>query len=302
MLIRASRSAWLADQFRRRAFARRAVRRFMPGEDLESALTAAAALAGDGIGSVLTNLGERVASRGEALAVHEQYRAVLTAIGERSLPAHISVKLTHLGLDVDPTICANGLSALAAQASAIGSFVWVDMEESHYVDATLEMFRQVRARSESVGICMQAYLARTPANVDALVRLSAAVRLVKGAYREPVGVALASKPGVDAAYLALADQLLRAPPLRRGAPTFGTHDLAILEQVRARAEGDGVPPGGYEVHMLYGIKSAEQRALARSGVPVRVLISYGTQWFPWYMRRLAERPANLWFVARNLIP
>ncbi len=274
----------------------------MPGEDLDSALTAAAALAADGIGSVLTNLGERVSNRAEALAVCEQYRAVLTAIGKRSLRAHISVKLTHLGLDVDPVICADSVAALAAQADATGSFVWVDMEESHYVDATLEVFRQVRARSESIGICVQAYLARTPADVDALVRHSTAVRLVKGAYREPVGVALASKAAVDTAYVALADRLLRAPPLRRGAPTCGTHDLAILEQVRARATADGVPPGGYEVHMLYGIKSAEQRELARSGTTVRVLISYGTQWFPWYMRRLAERPANLWFVARNLIP
>jgi proline dehydrogenase len=302
MLIRASRSAWLADQFRRRAFARRATRRFMPGEDLESALVAAAALARDGIGSVLTNLGERVTSRAEALAVHEQYRAVLAAVGQRSLPAHVSVKLTHLGLDVDPAVCAEGLAALTAQAAAMGSFVWVDMEESHYVDATLAMFRQVRARSDSIGVCLQAYLARTPADVDALVRLGAAVRLVKGAYREPVGVALADKAAVDAAYIALTDRLLRAPPLRRGAPTCGTHDLVILEDVRSRATAMGLPSGGYEVHMLYGIKSAEQRTLARSGVTVRVLISYGTQWFPWYMRRLAERPANLWFVVRNLVP
>jgi len=274
----------------------------MPGEDLESALTAGAALASDGIGSVLTNLGERVTSRQEALAVHAHYRAVLEAIGERSLPAHISVKLTHLGLDVDPAICAEGLAALTEQATAIGSFVWVDMEESHYVDATLEMFRRVRATRDAIGVCLQAYLARTPTDVDALVRISAAVRLVKGAYREPVGVALASKAAVDAAYLALAERLLRAPRLRRGTPVCGTHDIAILEQVRARAAAIGLPPDGYEVHMLYGIKSAEQRAFARSGVGVRVLISYGTQWFPWYMRRLAERPANLWFVVRNLVP
>lgn len=302
MLLRASRSAWLADQFRRRAFARRATRRFMPGEDLESALVAAAALAAEGIGSVLTNLGERVTSRAEALAVHEQYRSVLATIGERALPAHISVKLTHLGLDVDPAICAEGLSALTTQAAAVGSFVWVDMEESHYVDATLEIFRQVRSRNDSIGVCLQAYLARTPADLDALVRLTAAVRLVKGAYREPVGVALANRTAVDAAYIALADRLLRAPPLRRGAPTCGTHDLAILEEVRRRAAALGLPSGGYEVHMLYGIKSAEQRALARGGVTVRVLISYGTQWFPWYMRRLAERPANVWFVVRSLVP
>jgi proline dehydrogenase len=302
VLLRASRSAWLADQFRRRAFARRAVRRFMPGEDLESALEAAAALKSDGIGAVLTQLGERVTTGEDALAVHEHYRTVLAAIGQRSLPAHISVKLTHLGLDVDKSICAEGLAALTAQASAIGSFVWVDMEESNYVDRTLEIFRSVRAKHDSIGICLQAYLERTPADTEALVSLNAAIRLVKGAYREPVGVALASKQGVDAAYRSIGERLLRAPRVPRGATAFGTHDLAIIEQIRSGAGALELPSDAFEVHMLYGIKSAEQRDLARQRVPVRVLVSYGTQWFPWYMRRLAERPANVWFVVRNILP
>jgi proline dehydrogenase len=302
ILLQASRSAWLAEQFRRRAFARRAVRRFMPGEDLESALVAAAALKSDGIGAVLTQLGERVTTREEALIVHDHYRAVLTAIGKRSLPAHISVKLTHLGLDVDRSLCSEGLTALTAQASSIGSFVWVDMEESHYVDATLSIFKAVRARHDSIGVCLQAYLVRTPADVAALISANAAIRLVKGAYREPAGVALASKAAVDAAYVALGDRLLRAPRVPRGAVAFGTHDLAIVGEMRKRAKAIGVAPGAFEIHMLYGIKGAEQCALAKDNVPVRVLISYGTQWFPWYMRRLAERPANIWFVARNILP
>jgi proline dehydrogenase len=274
----------------------------MPGEDLESALGAAAALKADGIGVVLTQLGERVTTREEALAVHGHYRGVLDAIGKRSLPAHISVKLTHLGLDIDQAICLEGLNSLTMQATSIGSFVWVDMEESHYVDATLEIFRAVRAKHDSIGICLQAYLERTPADAEALVSLNSAIRLVKGAYREPVGVALASKQAVDAAYRSIGDRLLRALRVPRGATAFGTHDLAIIEQIRSRAAVLGLPSDAFEIHMLYGIKSAEQRDLAREKVPVRVLISYGTQWFPWYMRRLAERPANVWFVVRNIVP
>jgi proline dehydrogenase len=302
LLLRASRSPWLADQVRRRGFTRRAVRRFMPGEDLESALTAAGALALNHVGTVLTELGERVTSAPEAAAVEQHYREVATAIGARRLPAHISVKLTHLGLSIDQEACIRSVAALAEAAAKAGSFLWIDMEESEYVDTTLQVFRRVRATQTGVGVCLQAYLIRTPADLQALAPLAPAIRLVKGAYREPPSIALPIKRDVDAAYAALAERLLAMRAAGGPAPAFGTHDLRLIDQIRARAIALGVQPGGYEVHMLYGIKSAELQQLANAGVAARVLISYGTHWFPWYMRRLAERPANVWFVVRNLVP
>ena len=301
LLLAASRNTWLAHQLSERVFFRRAVRRFMPGEDLDAALEAATTLAAAGLGTVLTELGEQVTSRDAAARVRDHYLEVLDRIGERGLPAEISVKLTHLGLDVNAKACLQDLLALAARAAERQSFLWIDMEESRYVDATLELFQAVRAAHQRVGVCLQAYLRRTPADLAALLPLAPAVRLVKGAYSEPPGVAFPRKRDVDAAYLALAGPLLERAGQGEARPVFGTHDLALIGRVRERALALGVAPGAYEVHMLYGIRAADQRALVEEGVPVRVLISYGTHWFPWYMRRLAERPANMWFVVRNLI-
>jgi proline dehydrogenase len=302
LLLRASRSTWLARQLSQRAFFRRAVRRFMPGEDLGAALAAAATLAREGLGSVLTQLGEQVTSRDEAAGVRDHYLRVLEDIRQRHLPTEISVKLTHLGLDLNPKACLQDLLALA-RAAAAGSFLWIDMEESRYVDPTLELFQAVRAAHEGVGVCLQAYLRRTPADLEALLPLAPAIRLVKGAYNEPADVALPRKRDVDAAYTGLAGRLLERAAQGEARAVFGTHDLGLIARLGERALALGVAPGGgaYEVHMLYGIRAAAQRALQSEGVPVRVLISYGTHWFPWYMRRLAERPANVWFVVRHLL-
>jgi proline dehydrogenase len=300
VLLAASRSSWLARQLSRRAFFRRAVRRFMPGEDLDAALAAAAQLAQAGCGSVLTQLGEQVTARGEAAAVRDHYLEVLDRIQRQRLPTEISVKLTHLGLEANPKACLQDSLALAARAGEVQSFLWIDMEESRYVDATLELFQAVRAAHADVGVCLQAYLRRTPTDLEALLPLAPAIRLVKGAYNEPPEIAFPRKRDVDAAYVTLAGSLLEGAARAGARPVFGTHDLALIERVRDRALAAGVAPGAYEVHMLYGIRTAAQRALVQDGVPVRVLISYGTHWFPWYMRRLAERPANMWFVARHL--
>jgi proline dehydrogenase len=301
MLLRASRSRWLADQFRRRSFARRAVRRFMPGETMEAALDAAATFVPARIGTVLTALGERVTNAAEANAVRDHYIEVLKAIRTRGLPSHISVKLSHLGLDIDKEACVDSVKMLASRASEVGSFLWIDIEESWYVDATLEVFRRARADYEKVGLCLQAYLRRTPADVESLMPLAPAIRLVKGAYREPPEIAFPKKQDTDDAYFALADRLLQAAASAGAFPVFGTHDLDLITRIRQRAENLRVPQGGFEVHMLYGIKAADQRALRDHGAAVRVLISYGTQWFPWYVRRLAERPANVWFVVRSIL-
>jgi proline dehydrogenase len=291
VLLRASRSKWLAEQFRKRKFAKRAVKRFMPGEDAGSALDAAAVFAKDGIGTLFTELGEQIENVGEAAEVRDDYFRLLEAVRDRKLPAHVSVKATHLGMRLDPAFCREAVVALARRAEEIGSLLWIDMEESWYVDETLALFRDVRGAGRQVGLAMQSYLYRTPKDVESLLPLQPTVRLVKGAYNEAAEVAFPKKADTDRAYLEIGEQLLNG-----GAhPVFGTHDMKIVEEIRRRHG-----KAGYEIHMLYGIKSAEQRALAASGVTVKVLISYGEHWFPWYVRRLAERPANVWFVVKNM--
>ena len=300
-LLRASRNPFLAEQFRKRAFARRAVRRFMPGEDMSAALDAATQFDAAGIGTVVTSLGEQVRTRAEAVAVREHYLTLLDAVHARGLPAHISVKLTHLGVDVDVEACYESLHALASRAAACGSMVWLDMEEATYVDGTLDLYRRLTDDQLRVGLCLQAYLRRTAADLEALLPSAPAIRVVKGAYQESADIAFPVKKDTDASFLQLAKRLLDHAPA--GAlPVMGTHDLRLIGKIREYAHALALPSDAYEVHMLYGIRAAAQRELAASGTHVRVLISYGVNWFPWYMRRMAERPANMWFVVRNLVP
>lgn len=301
VLLAASQSAWLERQARRRRFIQRAVRRFMPGEELEAALEAAGRAAAEGIGSVLTQLGENVTTVAEADAVRDHYLQVLGRIAERGLPAQISVKPTHLGIDQDGDACAARIAGLAERAAAAHTVVWIDMEGSAYTAQTIRLFRQVRAAHANVGLCLQAYLRRTSEDLTALLEVIPAIRVVKGAYREPPALAFPKKQDVDEEYFRLASRLLAMAAKGKAAmPVFGTHDMALVGRVRARARELELPPSAYEVHMLYGIGTDDQRRLAAEGVPVRVLISYGSAWFPWYMRRLAERPANVWFVVRSL--
>jgi proline dehydrogenase len=301
LLLRASRSQWLARQLRDRAFFQRTVRRFMPGEALDAALDAAAEFAKTRIGSVLTELGEQVTNRAEAEAVRDHYLGVLDRIRRRGLPAQISVKLTHLGLEADREACTRDVLALAARAEQTRSFLWIDMEESRYVDATLDVYRRVKTEWANVGVCLQAYLRRTAGDLETLFPLSPAIRLVKGAYNETAEMAFPRKRDVDANYFKLAVRLLSEAMRQRAKPVFGTHDLGLIAKIREAAAALALGGGAYEFHLLYGIRAAEQRALAAKGAGVRVLISYGSSWFAWYMRRLAERPANVWFVVRNLV-
>lgn len=301
ILLKASRSQWLARQLRERRFFQRAAKRFMPGETLDSALEAAAQLGKAGLGSVLTELGEQVTNRAEAAAVRDHYLGVLEKVQRRKLPAHISVKLTHLGIDASREGCLQDILKLAARAEQARSFLWIDMEESRYTAATLDVYRRVKAEWSNVGVCLQAYLRRTPADVESLLPLSPAIRLVKGAYNEPADAAFPKKRDVDASYFQLAQRLLTEAARHRVKPVFGTHDLDLIARIRQTAVERRVDPSAYEFHMLYGIRAAEQRSLASHAAEVRVLISYGSAWFAWYMRRLAERPANVWFVLRNVV-
>ena len=283
----------------RRPFARRAVKRFMPGEELSDALGAAKQMAGARIGSIITRLGETLTGESQADAVRDHYADAYDKILQGGLPSVISVKPTQLGLDLSFDACLHNLQTLAAKATATGSQLWIDMEDSSYVDRTLDLYRRLKANYEPVGVCLQAYLRRTPDDVTALIPIRPWIRLVKGAYAEPPTVAYPSRKDVDAQYLRLAERLIAAAAAEDAFPVFGTHDLELLRGIITRAVREKVAPGGYEIHMLYGIRSQEQRALVAEGRVVRCLISYGNQWFPWYMRRLAERPANVWFVVRS---
>jgi proline dehydrogenase len=293
----------LAEQFRRRAFARRAVGRFMPGERLEDALDAARQLASVGIGSLVTRLGESLTEEERPDDVCDHYLAAYDRIRREGLPTVVSVKPTQLGLDRSYDLCLAHLQRLAQRAVEAGSQLWIDMEDSSYVDRTLALYRHVRSLHEPVGVAIQAYLRRTPQDLDGLLNLQPLkpmIRLVKGAYAEPPATAYPAKRDVDSQYLANAVRLLEAARLAQVVPVFGTHDLSIVRRLVAHASALELPRHAYELHMLYGIRAADQRALAADGHVVRCLISYGEQWFPWYMRRLAERPANVWFVMRSM--
>jgi proline dehydrogenase len=279
-------------------FIRRAVSRFMPGEYLEAALGAAAELQCDGLGSVLTRLGENITDVVAADETMRHYAEVSDAIRARGLDAHISVKLTQLGLDIDPQHCQANLLRLADDTSERRVMLWIDMEQSSYVGRTLDMRRALRAYPHT-GVCVQAYLRRTAEDLSSLIPLGGGIRLVKGAYLEPSDVAYPRKRDVDENYFRLATQMLDTS--RTGLrPVFGTHDQVLIDRIRQQADRSGIARDAYEFHLLFGIQRGEQVRLVRSGHRVKTLISYGEQWFPWYMRRLAERPANLLFVAKSM--
>ena len=303
VLLRASQSEWLEERLPRLWFTRAAVRRFIPGEDLDAALAAASELGGRRIATVLTMLGENVDKAEEADAVADHYVEVLDRIARSGLATEISIKLTQLGLDLGTDATAERLERLAREGEARGIAVWIDMESSEYTDRTLELYRAARARHANVGVCLQANMLRTSRDMDMLLENDAAIRLVKGAYREPPGRAFQSRRDVDKNYLRLADRLLREKAQRGDALriAFGTHDVPLVRRITEMAQMVEVPREAFEVQMLYGIRTPDQERLAGAGYRVRVLISYGSAWYPWFMRRLAERPANLVFVARNLV-
>jgi proline dehydrogenase len=298
----AARNPWLRDRLPRMRFMRRAVRRFMPGETMESALDAAAPLQAAGIGTMYTKLGENLQSLAEADAVADHYVAVLDAIKARGLDGEISVKPTQLGLDLDEDRALAHVTRIAVHAASVGSYVWIDMEGSAYVDATIRLYERLRAVEPGTGLCVQAYLRRTAADLERLRPLDPAIRLVKGAYDEPAAIAYRDKRKVDANYLGLALSFLkegRGRPIRLG---LGTHDVELIEQIAAQVAPAGIGREGFEIEMLYGIRTGEQFRLAKAGYRVQVLIAYGDAWYPWYMRRLAERPANVTFAIRSLLP
>ena len=301
VLLAGSTNAWLRERATKAAFVKRSVRKFMPGEHVDDALRAARELTPRGITTILTALGENLTRLDEAEAVTQHYLEVFDKVHAAGLDAQISVKPTQLGLDLDRSLCERNLDRLLDRAEQRSNMLWIDMEYSRYVDPTLDLFRRARARSARVGIALQAYLYRTEKDVEALLPLGAAVRVVKGAYLEPPDVAYPKKADVDENFYRLCVRLMSPEARKAGALLhIATHDVALQERLDAYARQHDVPPSSFEFAMLYGIGTSQQRRLAADGKRLRVLISYGEYWFPWYMRRLAERPANVWFVVKNI--
>jgi proline dehydrogenase len=300
-LLAMSTNAWMRERATKTAFVRRSVSRFMPGEQIEDALRAAAEQKKDGITTILTRLGENLTRIEEAEEVTLHYLDVLDRVAAAGLDAHVSVKPTQLGLDLDPELCQRNLDRIVAHAERHDNFVWIDMEGSPYVDPTLALFRRTRAKSARIGIAIQAYLYRTEKDVESLIPLGSAIRIVKGAYLEPADVAFPKKADTDENFYRLCVRLMAEDARQAGCLLhIATHDIPLAERLLAHINQQNIPSSAYEFAMLYGIQRGQQLRLAKQGRRLRVLISYGEYWFPWYMRRLAERPANVWFVVRTM--
>ncbi len=272
----------------------------MPGEHAADALEAGAAIAASGRGLIFTQLGEAITNPEAAVLVRDHYLRLFDQIRATRLPAQVSVKPTQLGLDLSSDECERNLLALAAKAEEAGSALWLDMEDSSYVDRTIELYVALKRNHASTGIALQAYLRRTPEDLARLMPLKPVIRLVKGAYDESKEVAFEKKSDTDRAYYALASQLVDGALMGVCSPVFGTHDLALIARIAERAEASGVGKDKYQIHMLYGIRDSAQRRLVAEGHVVKTLVSYGAAWYRWYMRRLAERPANVLFVVKSL--
>jgi len=281
----------------RRGFARR----FVAGETLEEAMGPSTELCRAGRRVSLNQLGENVATAKEAQQSRDMYMATLEALDRAGLDGNISIKLTQLGLDFDPKLCRSLVQEIAATAKAFGGTIEIDMEGSAYTQPTIDIFEAVQRQHGNAGLALQAYLRRSQSDLERLAPLNPKVRLVKGAYREPPAVAFQKKSEVDASYRRLLDLLLRPSAGGCFFTAIATHDPALVAYACEKVREYGVPRERYEFQMLLGIRRDLQHQVFTEGHLLRVYVPWGTAWCPYFMRRLAERPANLWFVLRSLL-
>jgi proline dehydrogenase len=301
-LISLSESRSLRGIAERSSIGQRVSARFVAGTQLEDALRVAKALNAAGMGVSVDNLGENVTTTEEASESAALYKQLLSEMAARRLNANVSLKLTHMGLDVDPEFAYENVRALVAQAAASQprNFVRVDMEGSAYTQRTLDLVRQLHSKPENrgcVGAVIQSYMRRSEADAAELVKEGIRIRLCKGAYKEPPEIAFQAKAEVDASYIRLMKTLLKSG-IYHG---LATHDPNIIREAQAFVIREQIPRDSFEFQMLYGIRRDLQQALVRDGWRMRVYVPFGTEWYPYLMRRLAERPANLWFVAKNML-
>ncbi|MDE3197305.1 MAG: proline dehydrogenase family protein [Acidobacteriota bacterium] len=278
------------------ALAQRLSSRFIAGDTLDHALDVCRKIRGEGIVATFDYLGENVRSIGEAAACRDMYLRMLAALHAAGLEPNVSLKLTQFGLDLSPEACETNVGMLVEEASRIGGFVRIDMESSHYTDRTLAIVARLHERFGACGTVIQAYLRRSAADITDLNAKCVRVRLCKGAYLEPEEVAFPSKEEVDANYLALAGKLLSGGAY----PAIATHDERMIAGARKYAAEHGIGKSKFEFQMLYGIRRDLQKQLVADGYRLRLYVPFGEAWYPYFMRRLAERPANLLFLLRNL--
>lgn len=299
LLLWASENQWLRNNAPRISFVKKAVKRFMPGEHLEDAIEAAKALQEKGLATVFTHLGENISDLSEAERATQHYNEALGQISKSNIDTEISLKLTQIGLDLSFEKTYENFSAIIREAIEYKNFTWIDIESSAYTDVTIDFYEKARREFENVGLCLQAYLYRTVEDIKRLAKLNPAIRLVKGAYKEPATIAFPQKKDVDQNFFKLSLQMLEAQ--KEGMRSvFATHDVSLISQIQRAAKEMGTPNNELEFALLYGIRMDEQQRLVESGHKVRSLISYGEFWYPWYVRRLAERPANVLFVLNNI--
>ncbi len=300
LLLWASKNTWMLKHVPSYKFVKKAVRKFMPGENLSDAIKATKDFMEQGVSTVFTHLGENINEIKEAENVKNHYLEVLEKIYSEKINSEISLKLTQIGLDLSLNKSLDYFNQIAQKASEFSNFVWIDMESSSYTKTTLDFYRRAKSNSKNIGICLQAYLKQTENDLLSLLDIKPNIRLVKGAYMEPQNIAFKAKSDVDKNYLKVAKILLAQIKECDIKTVFGTHDLKIINQIKKISADLKVQHEQIEFHMLYGIKPREQLLLVKEGYKLKVLISYGTAWYSWYMRRLAERPANVGFVLKNI--
>jgi len=310
-LIYLSKAAWARKVVTHWQFAWRAASRFVAGEKLEDAIRAIRALNARGINATLDHLGEHTSTPDEARRATQDILQAIDAIHEAGVRANVSIKLTQVGLHLGEELCAENLRTILTHARDKGNFVRIDMEDSPWVEVTLRLFQRMRECClVNSGVVIQAYLFRSEADVKTIVAQGGRIRLCKGAYKEPPEVAFPKKRDVDANYDHLAEIMMdaakewQAPQLSPDGripppPAFATHDPKRIEIAKAYAEKIGLPKAAIEFQMLHGIRRDLQEQTVAQGYPVRVYVPYGTEWYPYFMRRLAERPANVWFFISN---
>jgi proline dehydrogenase len=302
-LIALSKSKALQELIVRIPVSRKMARRFVAGETLDDAIAAVKLLNSQGMLATLDHLGENVASEAEAIAAADEYLVALDALNAARVNCNVSVKLTQMGLDLGDDFCYANVGRIVARAAELGNFVRVDMEGSPYTERTLGVYRRLRGKFSNTGIVIQAYLHRSQADVEALIADGMGhFRLCKGAYDEPAAIAYRDRPRVTQALNELARTCLAPDGRARNAyAAVASHDTEVINFVRAYAYQHDISPSAYEFQMLYGIRRELQTDLAKRGYKMRVYVPYGTHWYPYFMRRLAERPANLLFFLRALI-
>jgi proline dehydrogenase len=296
-LLKAAASPMLKRQVTSNPVAWRVARRFIAGDQLDDAERTIHELNSAGMSVALDHLGENTESEGQARAATTAYLAALDRIQDQGLDANISIKLTALGLDLGHDLAAEEAAKVAARGKEVGAMVGVDMESAVYVDRTLDLVASLKESYDHVGVCLQSYLHRTPADLERLNGLGIPVRLVKGAYQEPPEVALQRKPEVDAAYERLLDVLVRD----NAYPMVATHDERMVGLTKSLVATHRRDRSTFEFQMLHGVRRDLQSQVVAEGYRLRVYVPYGDQWYPYFMRRLAERPANLYFFVSNLL-